>query len=57
MVRVRGTHLQARARFRPMDVGTPAPDWTVLDGSGRELRLSELWSRRTTVLVFLRHFG
>ena len=38
-------------------VGRRAPD-ALLEGDGdREVRLSELWTQCTTVLVFLRHFG
>jgi peroxiredoxin len=38
-------------------VGRRAPD-VLLQGAGdREVRLSELWKRAPTVLVFLRHFG
>ncbi len=38
-------------------VGKRAPD-VRLQGSGdQEVRLSDLWSRATSVFVFLRHFG
>lgn len=41
----------------PIEVGRPAPDIHFLDEDGREIPLSELWREKTTVLVFLRHFG
>ncbi|MEE9606364.1 MAG: hypothetical protein V3U03_01390 [Myxococcota bacterium] len=40
-----------------LEVGSPVPDLTLSGEGGREIRLSELWRRAPTVLVFLRHFG
>lgn len=37
--------------------GDPAPDLTLRDGSGRDVRLSTLWATRPLLLVFLRHYG
>ena len=42
---------------RAIEIGRPAPDPDVLDGSGRELALSTFWKERPVVLAFLRHFG
>jgi hypothetical protein len=38
-------------------VGSAAPDAVLLGPGEREVRLSTLWKRGPTVLVFLRHFG
>lgn len=40
-------------------VGETAPDLTLHDAAGSEVRLSDLWSGapRALLLVFLRHFG
>jgi hypothetical protein len=40
-----------------VEVGDHAPEVTVLDGEGREVRLSSFWRDRPAVLAFLRHFG
>jgi peroxiredoxin len=37
--------------------GAKAPNMTLHTTEGAEVRLSDLWSERKTVLVFLRHFG
>lgn len=34
-----------------------APDAAVTLSDGTEMRLSDLWGQRMTVLVFLRHLG
>jgi peroxiredoxin len=34
-----------------------APDVTLMDTSGRPVRLSSLWARRPLLLAFTRHFG
>jgi hypothetical protein len=47
----------AWAVARPVQTGGAAPDAMVLDGSGREIRLSRYWRERPAVLAFLRHFG
>ena len=38
-------------------IGDAAPDGAVFDVSGRNVALSEMWSRGPVVLTFLRHFG
>jgi peroxiredoxin len=35
----------------------PAPDLDVSDASGRQIKLSSLWSRQPLLLAFTRHFG
>ncbi len=37
--------------------GAKAPDVTLHTTDGGEVKLSDLWSTKKTVLVFLRHFG
>jgi peroxiredoxin len=37
--------------------GDYAPDAVLEDAAGRQVRLSDFWRTRPTVLVFLRHFG
>lgn len=39
------------------DIGRKAVDRTVLLSDGSKVRLNQFWKERTTVLVFLRHFG
>lgn len=41
---------------RRMDIAALA-DTRVLDAEGREVRTGDLWADRTTVAVWLRHFG
>ena len=40
-----------------LDVGSPAPDLSLLGPEDEEVRLSSYWQRQPTVVVFLRHFG
>lgn len=49
----------ARLRWSalPPQPGDAAPDLTLADLSGRPRQLSELWSERPLLLLFLRHFG
>jgi len=35
----------------------PLSELTVLDEAGLGVKFSELWRERTSVLVFVRHFG
>jgi peroxiredoxin len=35
----------------------PAPDLTLLDGSGKPTQLSSLWKKKVLILAFTRHFG
>jgi peroxiredoxin len=39
------------------DVGLSAPDFELTDTAGNLVKLSSYWTRKTIVLVFLRHFG
>lgn len=51
---------RARATLRAMalpQIGSPAPDLSLLGPDEEEIRLSTLWRERPTVVVFLRHFG
>jgi peroxiredoxin len=41
----------------PPQVGDSAPDFALLDQTGRAVRLSDLWSDRPALLFFWRHFG
>lgn len=38
-------------------VGDSAPNLTVADHAGQAIRLSELWTSRPLVLLFVRHLG
>ena len=38
-------------------VGTAAPDLTLPDHQGRDVRLSSLWQAKPLILLFVRHFG
>lgn len=38
-------------------VANAAPDLTLLDHTGRLIRLGEIWARQPVVLLFLRHLG
>jgi hypothetical protein len=40
-----------------LSIGDPAPDAVLFGEGDAEHRLSALWKRGPTVLVFLRHFG
>jgi peroxiredoxin len=37
--------------------GSPAPDLSLLDHTGRQRRLSDFWSGQPALLMFWRHFG
>ena len=41
----------------PVGVGERAPDVTVAGADGQPVRLSDLWRREPTVLVFTRQLG
>ena len=41
----------------PPQIGQPAPDLELPDTSGASRRLSEFWSARPALVLFLRHFG
>jgi peroxiredoxin len=43
--------------YHPFNVGSSAPDATLLDHEGNEVTLSHIWQKKTTALFFLRHFG
>jgi len=40
-----------------MNVAKRLEDIDVLDPNGNAVRLGDLWSQRTVVLAFIRHFG
>jgi hypothetical protein len=40
-----------------LQVGEPAPDIDVINAHGERLKTSALWTRKRTILSFLRHFG
>lgn len=40
-----------------VEVGDAAPDVTIRDADGNDVRLSAYWTRQPTALVFIRHFG
>jgi len=40
-----------------LDYNDPAPDLDITTASGEVIRLSSLWSDRTLVLAFTRHYG
>jgi hypothetical protein len=40
-----------------LEVGSPAPDFTLPDSLDRPTSLAALWRERPLALVFLRHFG
>lgn len=52
-------HGPTRTRWEtlPPQVGDEAPDATLLDETGTERRLSELWADGPAVVLFWRHFG
>ena len=41
----------------PVGVGDSAPDLTLRDHDGAEVRLSSYWREQPVALIFLRHFG
>jgi peroxiredoxin len=41
----------------PLQVGDQAPDFEVLDSTGRPRSLSEFWRDRPALVMFWRHFG
>lgn len=40
-----------------LNFNAQAPDLTLMDSAGKEVRLSQLWSERPLLLAFTRHFG
>lgn len=40
-----------------LNIGDNAPDVTLFDQNGAEVRLNTVWQDGPTVLSFLRHFG
>ena len=40
-----------------LQVGDSAPDLTLPDHTGEDVRLGGLWAERPLVLLFLRHLG
>jgi hypothetical protein len=51
--------MSASSPVAPLPTGAPAPDQTLLDATGAEVRLSDYWTAapRALALVFVRHFG
>jgi peroxiredoxin len=43
--------------MRRLQTGDAAPDLTLPDHTGQEVRLGELWGKQPLVLLFLRHLG
>ena len=41
----------------PVQPGDPAPDVELADTSGEPRRLSEFWTHRPALVIFMRHFG
>lgn len=41
----------------PLQVGDAAPDFELVDATGRPRHLSEYWKGRPALLIFWRHFG
>jgi peroxiredoxin len=41
----------------PLQIGDPAPDFELLDSSGKPRRLREAWSGKPALLLFWRHYG
>ena len=44
-------------RMARLQSGDPAPDLILPDHLGQRMKLSERWTMRPLVLLFLRHFG
>jgi peroxiredoxin len=40
-----------------LKAGVTMPDLTFKDENGKEVKLSQFWQEKTTILVWLRHFG
>ena len=40
-----------------IEAGQPAPDFTLPDQDGNDVRLGDLWEERPAALVWLRHYG
>jgi peroxiredoxin len=40
-----------------LQVGSSAPDFTLLNAANETVTLSSLWQKQPVLLTFLRHFG
>jgi hypothetical protein len=40
-----------------IEIGSPMPDLVLLGPDEASVRLADLWRERSTLVVFLRHFG
>jgi cytochrome oxidase Cu insertion factor (SCO1/SenC/PrrC family) len=48
----------AKSASNPLfKVGEAAPDVTLLDENGQQVRLASLWQQKPTLLTFIRHYG
>ena len=52
-----GLTIPKETRMSRLQIGDIAPDVTLPDQSGKQIRLSDRWIERPLVLEFLRHFG
>lgn len=43
--------------IKPLHFNDIAPDLELSSSTGRQIRLSDLWSEKTLLLAFIRHFG
>lgn len=52
-------HGPTRTRWTqlPVQQGDKAPDFELADASGTIVKLSDTWTHRPTIIIFLRHFG
>jgi len=41
----------------PLQAGDAAPDFELLDSSGKKIKLSSFWNDKPTLLLFWRHYG
>ena len=41
----------------PIQVDDPAPDYELLDSTGKKIKLSSFWNGRPALLLFWRHYG
>ncbi len=40
-----------------LEVGSTAPDFTLINTASESVTLSSLWQKQPVLLTFLRHFG
>lgn len=46
-----------RWQQQPVQVGDPAPNFSLLDSTGQRVSLEDFWSEKPTLLIFWRHYG